>query len=255
MRRAKLLLALIAFFFLVLGGVVMAVPATRFLVLGVLRQENFHNDRPVSHWEYLLTDENPAIRREAAFNLGAMGSDSRKAAPALGRALKDPSEEVRINASLALSKMGDACEAALPDIAEALISDPSPQIRLNLALALIQLREKAAPAVDALIKSVDDEANREVILSFAASVRQRCIIALGRIGEPAKKAIPALVEALNDPHEGTRAEAAIALSKFGTDARIAVPHLQKLLNDEDERVRLSAEKALEAIGAKKGVND
>src|SRR5262245_16575785 len=115
---------------LVVLAVILAVPTSRFLVLGAIRQENFHGDRPVSHWEYLLDDDNEEVRAHACYCLGQMGEDSKRAVPSLARTLKDSSDQVRINAALALSKMGRSAAGATEALAEAL-SDEHPQVRLD----------------------------------------------------------------------------------------------------------------------------
>jgi len=71
--------------------------------------------------------------------------------------------------------------------------------------------------------------------------------ALGKIGEPAKEAVPALIKALGDEKaEKVRSNVAEALGKIG-DAQ-AVPALIEALSDEVWGVRYSAARALGEIG-------
>jgi HEAT repeat protein len=77
--------------------------------------------------------------------------------------------------------------------------------------------------------------------------RQKAVKALGHVGAADPAAIPAVIEALNDPQARVRAEAALALLNLGPAAKDAVPGLDKAQHDHDETVRLYARKALERI--------
>ena len=82
-------------------------------------------------------------------------------------------------------------------------------------------------------------------------------VALGDIGEPAKTAVPELIQALRDGDQDIRANAAIALANIGAPARDAVPALIDALRDESERVCEYSAFALQRIGtpaAKKALN-
>jgi HEAT repeat protein len=69
--------------------------------------------------------------------------------------------------------------------------------------------------------------------------------ALGRMG-PA--AVPALIQALQNPDVSVRRKAVEVLGRVGPDAKDAVPELVKLLDDPDEDVRKSAARTLGRIG-------
>jgi HEAT repeat protein len=60
-------------------------------------------------------------------------------------------------------------------------------------------------------------------------------------------AIPALIQALNDPDVGPRNSACIALGDIGPLAKEALPALQKALNDPEPDVRQFARGAIEKI--------
>ncbi len=113
-------------------------------------------------------------------------------------------------------------------------------ILVLVTLNLAGMREQQA-RIDVLIDQLSDE-TREV--------RERAAEALGKIGEPAKEAIPALLEALGDEAREVRERAAEALGKIGKPAKGAIPVLIEALNDESDRVRESAAEALEKLGYK-----
>lgn len=75
-------------------------------------------------------------------------------------------------------------------------------------------------------------------------VRSRAAEALGQIGEPAKDAVPALIEALDDENQ-VRSNATKALGWIGEPA---VPALIQALGDENHYVRDNAADALGRIG-------
>jgi HEAT repeat protein len=70
-------------------------------------------------------------------------------------------------------------------------------------------------------------------------------MALGRVSPPARQALPALVQALQDPDRDVRRAAGQALERIGPDAEQAVPALIKvMLGGDAEPVRQAAIKAL-----------
>src|SRR5438445_268656 len=82
------------------------------------------------------------------------------AVPALAAIVaEDPDREARIQASLALLKIGAAARAAVPQLTGAL-ADEEPLVRMNAAMVLAKLRAEARPAVPALIKALKDDSNR-----------------------------------------------------------------------------------------------
>ena len=61
------------------------------------------------------------------------------------------------------------------------------------------------------------------------------VVALGRIGPPAKAAVPALVAALKDPESLVHEAAAEALGSIGPEARQAIPALQQAARQWEPR--------------------
>lgn len=72
-------------------------------------------------------------------------------------------------------------------------------------------------------------------------------VTIGNKGPDARRAIPALIEALSRKEGAVRRHAAYALGKMGPAARDAVPHLEKLLKDENAVARIWAVQALVRI--------
>lgn len=89
-----------------------------------------------------------------------------------------------------------------------------------------------------LLRNHDDQARR-------AEVADQ----LGKLGDG--RAVPALLEALGDPHMDLRDNAAFALAELG--AVTAVPGIVKLLRDPAKQVRKTAAKGLGMLRARDAV--
>jgi HEAT repeat protein len=99
--------------------------------------------------------------------------------------------------------------------------------------------------------------NLRDLRSKDASVRARAATNLGNNASPgspandrqqARRAIPALVDALKDSDQSVRGAAALALGNIPGDMRICVPPLIEALRDKDDQVRARAADALGRIG-------
>ncbi len=81
------------------------------------------------------------------------------------------------------------------------------------------------------------------------SLRSGVVRSLGDLAVHDSEAIAPLIEALDDPEEGVRYNAAIQLKVLGGRAGDALPALRRLLDreNEPEAVRLQAGSAVESI--------
>lgn len=173
------------------------------------------------------------VRSRAALALGKIGDP--KAKPLLLGLLKDREDEVRIAACLALGLFCDP--ATFDDIATVLLDDPRIEVRQAAARALGNTQHPAAlpylmealhdsfwwyereyamsdlllaiekmgkPAVDPLIKSLQDK---------EGTVRKFAAILLGRLGDV--RAIEPLGMSLYDMHHEVGKASAESLAKFG----------------------------------------
>ncbi len=79
-------------------------------------------------------------------------------------------------------------------------------------------------------------------------VRQTASQALGKIGPPARPAVPELIRLLKDPFPAVRTAAAVALGQIGTGALEARPYLEAVAEDDiDATVRVAADNAVKWI--------
>src|SRR5271170_4161052 len=90
------------------------------------------------------------------------------------------------------------------------------------------------------------ESLNEALKSSDASIRLNAIGSLGCLGPRARRAVPAVVEALKDPNVAVRKLAALALGEIGSHG--AIRALRTVLVDEDANVRHCAALALVNIG-------
>jgi HEAT repeat protein len=117
------------------------------------------------------------------------------------------------------------------------LKDPSELVRGNAIASLAMIGPDAAEAVDALIPFL-----------AAGPQRSNAAYALGSIGEAAVAAIPALMEALDDPEPYTRNTAANALGLIGPGAADAVPAIIRMLDDPDGVARVGAANGIGLMG-------
>ena len=141
-----------------------------------------------------LSDEDVAVRRRAASELGVLGAEALSALPVLRSSLTDDDREVRRLAAHALSEIGPAGGATVLMLQQAL-HDPELSVRLTAAHAL----QKLDPTGTAHVA---------VLLETMKMGEGGTIVAVGRMGRAAKWAVPTLIDLLRDSRAGIRRLAA-----------------------------------------------
>jgi HEAT repeat protein len=149
------------------------------------------------HAFHLLKSGAPEERAEAIKLLGAQAYAP--AVPYLAELVENADPGTRYLAAMALSKIGDEAESAVPSLLKALRADDM-FLRMATTGALINI---GAPAVSGLIRALFDQ---------NAAVRRASAKALGKIGS--KDAINALKVAAKDGDAGVSRLAAEALSRL-----------------------------------------
>jgi HEAT repeat protein len=255
-----------------------------------------------------LKDSKKEVREQAVIALGWIGTPTQEVTTGLIAALKDKETIIAIKACRVLSLLGIA-EAAPALLA--VFQGDRPEVATEAGRALWRLGPKAAPVVPALLSAAQAPPLppqfgggkggaapvRELLASFGPDVvpdlakelrandaarREAAADVLGRIGPPARAAVPDLLAALKDRSssvalvaamalaqiDSTRGGAAVklltdaldvpgaalALANIGPSARAAVPDLIAALKPrkqtaQDELIRLNARLALARIGA------
>jgi len=136
--------------------------------------------------------------------------------------------------------LGPELPKLVPALA-ALASHKEVRVRLGALYVLEELEAAAAPAVDTLVKALQDG---DPFVRWAAA-RVMGKMAPGQPG----KAVPALARALGDENGDVRATAAAALERYGSAAKEAVPALAKAVAGGEPEMRVLAIRALAAVGA------
>lgn len=127
-----------------------------------------------------------------------------------------PASKRRFQAQAGYQVLGAAAKAQVPQLMTILTNDSIAQVRQCTASALGFIGEEAQSAVPALLITAKDPDNQ---------VRNSSLWALSSIHADPELALPGLIEALDDSFSVARENAAIALGRYGELATSAVPAL------------------------------
>jgi HEAT repeat protein len=84
--------------------------------------------------------------------------------------------------------------------------------------------------------------------ALAPQTRNAAAYEIAGMGPEAVRAVPALIEALDDPSPVVRFPATVALLEIGPGAKAAVPRLQQMVDEEiNDEIAASARRALKRI--------
>jgi HEAT repeat protein len=185
-------------------------------------------------------------RHHAVRVIYRMGQDAAPAVPALVEALGEEAEDeddvqFRCEVQFALSALGPAAVAAVPQLIESLSSDDK-EVRGTACFALGKIGPDAKQAVPAIQQRLSelDEADK---VAFGWALLK----ILPGDQDTAATVAPLLISALNHEMPLVRAEAATALGQLGDLAKSALPRLQELLNDPSAEVRDAAGQTLKRL--------
>lgn len=208
--------------------------------------------------------------KKATNELGRLGSQSLAAAPALRQLLQHADGMVRVNASLALTRIEGSTPQSIATLVEALKHEDS-AVRSYAAAVLSGMGPQAADAVPALTDALQDSNAyvrlhvAEVLIRYGqwsqpalktllgcledqdANVRWLTAYSLAELAPQSQETVNALRLALRDPEEKVRVGAIYALGELGPMALPAENDLRKLTQDSNAEVRTTAEQSLRQI--------
>lgn len=199
--------------------------------------------QPLKLLQKALVDPHPSIRRSALDIL--LRYRPKNLAEVLIQGMKDPDVQIRIVAVNATSNVSGSNDDVTAALVKAL-GDSELRVR---AAAIQRLPGRSIPPkavkplADILIEKLKPSPNSKVKAErrTEGNTVTGLVSALGKTGD--KRAVPALLAALNDKHDPTvRAAAANALGQMG-DKSVA-KHLIGLLKDSSLDVRITAIRAL-----------
>ncbi|MFL5496633.1 MAG: HEAT repeat domain-containing protein [Gemmatimonadales bacterium] len=88
----------------------------------------------------------------------------------------------------------------------------------------------------------------EDLKARAPQTRNAAAYEISGMGPAAAAAVPALIDALDDPEASVRFPVTVALAEIGPQAKAAVPKLKKMVDDEiNDEVAAAARRALRRI--------
>jgi HEAT repeat protein len=154
-----------------------------------------------------LNSKDSDQRREAARELGELGSGAKAAVPALTKALRDRDRFVRRYAAEALGNIGADAKDSIPKLVLAMNDEKE----VSLA-AVAALGKMGKPAIDALTRAVKDTTKEPAVRAKAAQ-------GLGKLGAEARGSVKTLTDVLT-----------------GKGPKVKGKKKGKMANDDDIRV-------------------
>jgi HEAT repeat protein len=167
-----------------------------------------------------LLDESSDVRETAALALDSI--NDYRAVPAIASVLRDDDYHVRCRALLAIGNILHS-ESVEPRVWFRLMSAES---ATDTSSERVTLRAQDVP--DALIDAIAN-----CLRDPIARVRQCAATALRRMGPPAHRSLPALVEALREENPQARHAMIEAIGALRSDSRTAVLQLLDILRQSD----------------------
>ena len=164
--------------------------------------------------------------------LAGLKSDVDRVLPALSQAARqDPSPRVQTACLMTIAKIASE-EEALRELTAALSSGTSVQVRRLAAKRLAAGGPLAAPACPELIQALSDP-DEKVVTNVTDA-----LIAIG------KPAVEPLVSTLESPQAALRMRALFILGRIGGPAKSALPQIRKRLQDPDTNTKRLAERVV-----------
>jgi HEAT repeat protein len=167
----------------------------------------------------------------AAMELAEMGARAEPAVPRLINALQNHDEDLRLNAALALGKIGKGSVASLTP----LLSSKDSNVRYYALAALAWIGKDANSAFDTVLERLHDE---------IPDVRAKAVHTLSLIAITPEAAAITLIPCLGDPDYDVQHEAVEALVKVGQSA---APFLKAAVNTGEESFRRRVREVLSEV--------
>ncbi|MFW6134325.1 MAG: HEAT repeat domain-containing protein [Elusimicrobiota bacterium] len=179
----------------------------------------------------LLKSKDPIVRMNEIQRLG--NECAKEAVPEIIKLLKDKSTGVRVNAVVALGKIGD--ERAIKPLKKLLKKDPSKAVRVMACQSLGQFNRKE------VIKELSEAADNDDEMISSAAIR-----ALGRIGgnKAREKLLKKAKETKNKNIRKKAVESLIETPGFGADEQ-EINEIERIISNikKDEGSKIIAERA------------
>ncbi len=195
------------------------------------------SDEAVAALVEALTDSAPLVRRFAAGGLAGVKSPSASLLVALGKLLKDPEVEPRESAARSLAALTPRADAAaVKDLGVMLAAATADKESSVRASALEALGGLGVPA--ARVVPAIKPALERAIADPVPEVRSAAAAVAGQLGTGVPWSMSLLIKALADPIHDVRKQAVVALEKMGPDAAPATRALARQLRAKEIYLRV-----------------
>lgn len=199
--------------------------------------------RPLDDFVDGLMHPQDDVRAAAAEALGQIGPPAQEAVPVLVLTVEDLCYHVGRASRNALVQIGPAPAYLVPELIGEL-RHSNWAIRRSAVEALKKIGPPALAAVPLLVEMLADD---DPTIGGHVEAALHAIYPGWEQGSLACQAIPPLIRKLNHPDRRIRQQAADVLGRLGESAFKAVPALMRAAADAEEYVRLSATWALDRI--------
>ena len=197
-----------------------------------------HEGRYASAWREELDHQDDETRRFAVISVGKMSDNSPDTIAKLCEMmLKDQNQNVRIEASFAMTKLKPDMPEAIQAMVRAL-EDENSRVRMNVAVALGAIGIPAKAAIPALAAASKNPINREVVTGFFNTIQDNILMALARSSAGTPDGVDIICDAL-DKAENNQAKIVClqAISIIGEPARArGIPLLTRFTKDPSQTV-------------------
>ncbi len=177
--------------------------------------------------------QDPELASGAAAALARWGGAAAPAIPALCGCLRHGDSFVRRTAVGALGAIGPEAAEGLTALEE-LLADPEANVRAHAALALWRIGESAELAVPPLVDILVNLRSIPGVRSAGSTAAEHLAI----IGPPAREAVPALRDALDYPSHWIQIHAARALWRVAGEVEAVLPILLQHLRVDPAGLRV-----------------
>ncbi len=210
-----------------------------------------HDGRTVNEWMADLNATEGAKKVLAIKALGSLNVSAKQALPELAKIMTlDPDTGMRIEASLAISKMAPDSLTVLDSLIKGL-EDKDAVVRMNSLFAIMRLKADSKGALKALVAAANSPVNQERATGFTTTLQESLLVAIGRASAGSSESVPMLISLLNNKEKtNLRLPAMRGLAEVGPPAKEAAGEIRLILKDKasPNEIRQEAFDALERIG-------
>lgn len=198
------------------------------------------NTEQVDLLKQWLSDEKTLVRQSAAWALTQLGDAAEAALPQLKQALADRDARVRWAAATTLGQLGPKAQSVQETLLQA-TRDRDADVQ---CAALIALRTVGVSDIEPALTTIADSVSADIAEVQFEAVGTLTELA-SRAGDEARRQLAqSVIPALKAPNDDVRLATCVLLGNLRLSAAPAVPALVRMASDADEHVRAASGRAL-----------